>query len=174
MAFHLSHFDWHEGEELMHEKLHVPHQDNPTSPFLTPYGAHLLLLAPLLALGVLDKDGRPWTTLLGGEAGFARPTSQSNIVVRSLVDAKYDPVIKVLLGNKSDETSLEGATSHNAVSALSIDLATRSRVKLSGKLVAGAAEQLGSEGDRTTEAQMVLKIERSLGKEENANFTDGD
>ena len=152
----------------MHKKLHVPHQENPTSPFLTPYAARLLLLVPLLALGTLDDEGRPWTTLLGGEAGFARPLGQSVMGIRNLVDPKFDPVIDRLLSNHDIGESEGQKNKHRAVAALGIDLATRSRVKLAGDMVAGALDQLGGndsakDHEKATEAQMLIKIDRSLG-----------
>ncbi|KAL9029428.1 MAG: hypothetical protein Q9196_002322 [Gyalolechia fulgens] len=159
---------WHEGEDLMHSKLHIPHQENPTSPFLTPYAARLLWNAPLLALGTLDDIGRPWTTLLGGEAGFARPLGQSTIGIRALVDSMYDPVIRCLLGSKDEGDWVDREPKPRPFAALSIDLATRSRVKLAGQMVAGALDKQGGddikeEDARATEAQMVFKVERSLG-----------
>ncbi|KAL9002940.1 MAG: hypothetical protein Q9188_004159 [Gyalolechia gomerana] len=152
----------------MHRKLRVPHQENPTSPFLTPNAARLLLNAPLLALGTLDDTGRPWTTLLGGQAGFARPLGRSIIGIRTLVESVYDPVVHGLLGSKDEGDSVHHDTKSRAFSALSIDLATRSRVKLGGRMVAGALDKLGAvdvedEDAKGTEAQMVLKVERSLG-----------
>lgn len=152
----------------MHSRLHVPYQENPTSPFLTPYAAQLLFNAPLLAVGTLDDAGRPWTTVLGGEAGFARPLGQSNIGIRILVDAIYDPVIRSLLLSNDDGDSVDQGTKSRALSALSIDLATRSRVKLAGLMVAGALEELSADNikdgnAKATEAQMVFKVERSLG-----------
>jgi hypothetical protein len=50
---------WHSGDEQMHKLLRVPNQDNPTSPYLTPYGNMILTRSPLLALGTLDKADRP-------------------------------------------------------------------------------------------------------------------
>lgn len=158
---------WHEGEETMHKRLHVPYQENPTNPFLTPYGARLIRESPLLALGTLDVHGRPWTTLLGGEAGFARPLGQSIMGIRTLVDPMYDPVTKTLLGRKHEDDAGEQSNEHHAVSALAIDLNTRSRYKLAGTKVAGALGHLGNDSDdgrvKPTEARLVIKVEQSLG-----------
>ncbi|KAL8873758.1 MAG: hypothetical protein Q9174_000821 [Haloplaca sp. 1 TL-2023] len=164
MAFHYANrIGWHEGENYMHNQLHVPYQDNPSSPFLTPSAARLLPNVPLLALSTLDKAGRPWTTLLGGEAGFVRPLGQSNIGIRILVDPKLDPVTSLLLGRENGGSGEEPYETIRPVAALGIDLETRSRVKLTGRM--GAIEGLK---DRTAdqlvmEAQMVIKIEQSLG-----------
>ncbi|KAL8905054.1 MAG: hypothetical protein Q9207_002869 [Kuettlingeria erythrocarpa] len=164
---------WHEGEDEMHSKLRVPYQDNPTSPFLTPYGARSVSNSPLLALGTLDEAGRPWTTLLGGEAGFARPLGQSIVGIRTLVDPAYDPVVRTLLGGTHEENVPGQSSQHHAVSALSIDPATRSRCKLAGTMVAGALDQVGTNlGDTqapSKEGQMVIKVEQSLGLNPTSN-----
>ncbi|KAI4117831.1 MAG: hypothetical protein LQ345_002017 [Seirophora villosa] len=138
---------WHQGEDAMHRTLRVPDQENPTSPFLTPYAARFLQSSPLLALGTLDDTGRPWTTLLGGEAGFARPLAQSIIGIRTLVDPVHDPVIASLLGREHQDNSVDPSTKNRAVSALAIDLATRSRYKLAGKMVAGDLDHSAKDSD---------------------------
>ena len=168
MAFvHTGSIGWHEGEEKMHTLLRVPNQDNPTAPGLTPYGAHMLQRAPLIAIGTLDNDSRPWTTLLGGEPGFARLIGNSIIGVKTLVDTKYDPVVELLVGGKQDGEVSEEKGNGRIFSGLAIDLATRSRVKIAGRMVAGALGRIGSEserdGDGVGEAQLVFKIEQSLG-----------
>lgn len=147
----------------MQKRLHVPFQENPTSPFLTPYASRLLPKAPLLALGTLDDAGRPWTTLLGGETGFVRPLGQSNIGIKTLVDSTYDPVIGILLSSSHDGVSAELHNKHRIVSGLGIDLATRSRVKLAGKLLAAALGDVATHATKATEAQIVLRVEQSLG-----------
>lgn len=158
----------------MHRTLRVPDQENPTSPFLTPYAARFLQSSPLLALGTLDDTGRPWTTLLGGEAGFARPLAQSIIGIRTLVDPVHDPVIASLLGREHQDNSVDPSTKNRAVSALAIDLATRSRYKLAGKMVAGDLDHSAKDSDhgqvQPIEAQMVIRVEQSLGMSLAATF----
>ncbi|KAL8812236.1 MAG: hypothetical protein Q9200_001177 [Gallowayella weberi] len=165
MAFVLSdQMVWHEGEILMQQKLHVPYQENPTSPFLTPYAARLLPGAPLLALGTLDSTGRPWTTIFGGEPGFVRPLGQSNIGIKAVVDLTYDPVMDILLGSKYDDDRGDQREKNHPMSGLSINLETRSRIKLAGKFIAGAlGAVLTQAGAKATEAQIVVKVEQSLG-----------
>lgn len=152
----------------MQSLLHVPEQENPTSPGLVPYGIHILMRSPLLALGTLDHIGRPWTTLLGGEPAFARPIARSVIGVNTLVDRKYDPVLEILLGDGKDGEVVGQGNSGQMVSCLPIDLMTRSRLKISGKMVAGALEETGSESgegeDGVGKVQLVIKVEHSLGK----------
>ena len=167
MAFiHSSDVGWHEGEQQMHNLLHVPFQENPTSPFLTPGAAALLQKSPLLAIGTLDGSGRPWTTIWGGDSGFARSLGSSIIGIKTPVDQLYDPVIEILVGGRPDGEIIREEGEGRIVSGLCIDLATRSRVKLSGRMVAGALGAIGPEKDGeapTGQVQLVIKVDQSLG-----------
>lgn len=165
---HTTPIEWHQGEEKMHALLHVPDQDNPTSPGLSPHATRLLQKSSLLAIGTLDDCGQPWTTLLGGGPGFARSLGQSIVGVKTLVDRRYDPVVEVLVGGRQDGEVYEEGKGGRLMSALGIHLATRDRVKLSGKSVAGALVTHGSGAltdERTAaELQAVFTIQRSLGE----------
>ena len=68
---------WHRGEDERHRLRQVPEQDNPASYFLS--AAHQLTQSTLLALGTIDSEGRPWTSLWGGERGFEMAISQESI-----------------------------------------------------------------------------------------------
>lgn len=146
---------WHEGEERLHHLLRVPHGDNPTAPYLSARAASLVQQSPLLALGTLDSQGRPWSTIWGGTAGFAMPVAESLIGLQTQVDTKYDPVVQALLtGNQTD------AYTGKMVSGLAIDLENRRRVKLYGRMVKGSLSD-GDEGQ--AQAQVFVHIEESLG-----------
>ena len=157
---------WHEGEKAMQSLLHVPEQDNPTASGLTPYGVHVVQKSPLLALGTLDANHRPWTTLLGGQSAFMRRLGGSAIRVEALFDEKHDPVIKILTGRNHE--AVEQGRGAPIVSGLPIDLMTRSRLKFSGKLVTGGIDRAGHEGEGKSKAvgqgELVIKIEESLGR----------
>ncbi|PQE29614.1 hypothetical protein CJF30_00009228 [Rutstroemia sp. NJR-2017a BBW] len=146
----------------MHARLRVPQQDNPTSPFLAPYAANLLVRSPLLAIGTLDASGRPWTTLWGGEPGFSWPVAQSVIAVKTTVDREFDPVVEILLGKDANGTVQQETTDNGRmVGGLAIDLQARRRVKLYGRMAAGALKE--TSGKDVAEASLVVKIEQSLG-----------
>lgn len=162
--------EWHDGEKFMHSFLRVPEGENPTFPGLSSYGSHLVLTSPLLALGALDKDGRPWTTIIGGEPTCMRPMGHSTIAVNSLVDLKYDPVLQIIQEVQAQDGEENGSI---IIGGLPIDLASRNRVKLSGRLLSG---RLGLEmknrlnddhgdddDDGFGEARLVIKVESSLG-----------
>jgi ferredoxin-NADP reductase/predicted pyridoxine 5'-phosphate oxidase superfamily flavin-nucleotide-binding protein len=169
MAFSMA-VPWNTGEVRMHDLLRVPLQDNPTSATLTPQASSMLQRAPLLALGTLDEQSRPWTTLWGGSPGFSEPLGSSFICTRTLVDSKHDPVVQALLnGNKSVEM-LQPQEKGKLVAGLAIDLMTRKRVKIAGRMVAGAISKVdvgGQELDdgpaRQDRIQLVLIIDQSLG-----------
>ncbi|ESZ90947.1 hypothetical protein SBOR_8665 [Sclerotinia borealis F-4128] len=160
MAFQLA-TEWHAGEEEMQKRLRVPQGENPTSPYLSPYAANLLTRSPLLALGTLDSSGRPWTTLWGGEAGFAWPVAQSVIAVKATVDLEYDPVSEFLLGKSSNGQIKREDSPGRMVGGLAIDLESRKRVKLYGRMAAGTLKETAGNG--VAEASLVVKIEQSLG-----------
>ncbi|EGY14423.1 uncharacterized protein VDAG_05587 [Verticillium dahliae VdLs.17] len=74
--------------------------------------------------------------------------------VRARVDAANDPVLRALWGGRvvGEQVVRSG---DKVVSGLGIDLQTRDRVKLMGRLVAGAVAQ--------GEVQMAVRVEGSLG-----------
>ncbi|TKA79524.1 hypothetical protein B0A49_01090 [Cryomyces minteri] len=134
---------------------------------LIPRAAQMLQQAPLLALGTLDSQDRPWTTIWGGESGFSRPLGNSIIGIRTLVDRKYDPVVETLFRGNVDGEVVREEGKGRMVGGLTIDLESRKRVKLYGRMVAGAVSTVGDEkegGDRGQgEVQLVVQIEQSLG-----------
>ena len=162
-----SNVSWHEGEQQMHALLHLPERENPTSYGLAPYGIRILHRSPLLAIGTLDHEGHPWTTLLGGEPGFARYLGRQSIVgVETLADRVLDPVLSTLNSNRHQRDITQDETNDRIMSALAINPATRERVKLSGSIVVGSfgqSESKTGEEDNVGTVQLVMKIEQSLG-----------
>ena len=182
---------WHDGELAMHHMLHVPTRPNPTTPGLGASYAYRVAASPLVALGTLDAAGRPWTTVWGGEAGFARPVAQGVLGVVGTVDTVHDPVFRALWGRDAEgadeEHVIEGTAAEPQVfrpadgegkmmSGLSIDLSTRDRVKLAGRMMAGAVlprapaksapePGAGSESpaEGVAEVQLAMVVTESLG-----------
>lgn len=170
MAFSLG-MSFHAGETKMHKLLEIPYLDNPTSTMLTPQAAYRLQQAPLLAIGTLDSQGRPWTTLWGGTQGFSEMLGGGIIGTRTLVDTKYDPVIQALLGHAGKGEMVSG--NEKMIAGLTIDLMERKRVKIFGRMIAGCIDELTTKGEGHSEAenssdvqnqiQLITKIEQSLG-----------
>ncbi|KAF3037128.1 hypothetical protein E8E12_007822 [Didymella heteroderae] len=173
MAFSMA-MGWSEGESKMHSLLHVPPQDNPTSTMLTPQASFMLQRAPLLAIGALDNELRPWTALWGGAPGFSEPIGGDFVGTRTLVDSKFDPVVQALVGDAEKGEMLQPQGEGRMLSGLALDLVTRKRVKLAGKMVAGTTRSVGIEVEEGTalpssaptkqdQIQLVTKIEQSMG-----------
>ena len=159
---------WHEGEQRMHKLTKVEKRENPNSPCLTPGAANMIQRAPLLALGTVDGSGRPWATVLGGQTPVAQPVARSVIGIRTLVDSKTDPVIDILFKGRGDGEVVKEQGAGRMIAGLTIDLEKRQRVKLYGRLVAGALSSIGDVQDKYTsgsagQVQLVVKIEQSLG-----------
>ena len=161
--------DWHEGEEIMHRKLRQPHLDNPTISTLSHQAMVMLERAPLIAIGCLDTDSRPWTTLVGGEMGFSQTLARGVIGMRTPVAARHDPVIEALLGKEARGEVVKEEGEGRMIGGLAINLETRKRVKLYGRMIAGALGSSGSQASfdgeaKHTEMQLAVRIDQSLGK----------
>ena len=173
------HSQWHPGEQAIQRMLGVPTRNNPTVHGLKQAHAHRVTVSPLVAFGTLDEHGRPWVTVWGGEAGFCRPIAEDVLGVNSTADARFDPVVQALFtprrdAQKSDpgETGLEpggnGIITEEPVryeggkvmAALSIDLATRDRLKLAGRFLVGSAVHTVP---GVANLQMAFAVEEALG-----------
>lgn len=142
--------------------------DNPTVPMLSPQAANMLQRAPLLAFGALDPEGRPWTTVWGGRTGFSRPLGNSTIGIRTFVALELDPVVEVLVGRGAEGEIVKEEGDGRLLSGLAIDLDTRKRVKLAGRMVAGSLGSVHEDdaaGDdlRQGVLQLVARIDETLG-----------
>lgn len=156
----------------MHDLLRVPHFDNPTSTMLTPQAAFRLQQAPLLAIGTLDPQDRPWTSLWGGKHGFSETLGGGIIGTRTLVDAAHDPVVQALVGQAQKGEMVSG--NEKMVAGLTIDLMERKRVKIFGRMIAGCVNEVKVEVEddhikpdgmpaMQSQVQLITKIEQSLG-----------
>ncbi|OKL56242.1 hypothetical protein UA08_08544 [Talaromyces atroroseus] len=164
---------FNDGEIALQISLKVPSTLNPTSLFLTPNGQFMISHAPLLALGALDADGRPWSTVWGGEPGFASVIDTDIVGMRALVDRIYDPVVDALFdqSNVADGSSIRAEGGNKMISGVIIDLEKRKRVKLYGKVILGTLEDpegnspegISKLSGKRGQAQLVVKIEESLG-----------
>ncbi|KAK0641050.1 hypothetical protein B0T16DRAFT_419024 [Cercophora newfieldiana] len=157
-----THNGWHAGERTVHSllRVHTSARGNPTSPGL-PYSYGMRVASsPLLAVGTLDSQGRPWSTLWYGERGFARMVAQGVLGVQSLVGTVGDPVVEALGLGGEEEGGMVKPEGGKMMSALSIDLESRDRVKLMGRMVVGA---LGDGEGGVREVQVAMAVEGSLG-----------
>jgi len=172
MAFAMA-MPWNEGEEKMHKLLRIPPLHNPTVSMLSPQASFMLQKGSMLALGTLDAECRPWTTLWGGSPGFSEPLGGGLVGTRTLIDGKHDPVVQALVGDAVDGEMLQPRDGGKTIAGLAIDLMTRKRVKIAGKMVAGTVQEIHVEPEnggndskapsKQKQIQLVTKIEQSLG-----------
>ncbi|KAK4128548.1 hypothetical protein N657DRAFT_639027 [Parathielavia appendiculata] len=154
---------WHPGERAVHSLLKVPTSSrrNPTAVGLPASYAHRVTVSPLLAVGTLDDQGQPWTSLWGGERGFTQPVAQGLLGMQSIVDKAHDPVIRALMGTAADEEVFQ-PDDDRIMSGLSIDLESRDRVKLAGKMLVGTVAGQ-AHNDTIGEAQIAMIVQESMG-----------
>ncbi|KAF3076332.1 hypothetical protein CFAM422_001432 [Trichoderma lentiforme] len=149
----------HEGEVAMYKTLKLPISGDPTSSGLPMNHAVRAMQSPLVAVGTLDKKGRPWTTVWGGDIGCARPVAEDVLRFDSKVDTQHDPVFSALLGSdkgKAGHAVLQNEKKRKMMAALTIDLEGQDRVKLMGKMLAAME---GKDG----RVRIAMDIEESLG-----------
>lgn len=134
MALFYHPLPFHPGEISLHYKLHIsqnPDFENPTIPHLSPLLSRQLQISPLIALGTIDCQGWPVTTLLGkggggsgstteGEGGeeegeeepLAQPLGRNGVMgIKAQVEGLWDPVVEVLVGGKGDGDGGSGSGS---------------------------------------------------------------
>ncbi|KAL7622288.1 hypothetical protein AAE478_007792 [Parahypoxylon ruwenzoriense] len=157
---------FHPGEQAIQRLLRVPPRDNPTHFGLPLALGYRVARSPIVAFGALDRRGRPWATIWGGEAGFCRPIAQGVLGVRATADVRHDPVLREFIGKDGEEGEIaednvvvrpEGG---KLMAGLSIDLETRDRVKIAGRMVVGTVTRTEpGVGD----LQLAVQVEESLG-----------
>lgn len=164
----------HAGEVQVRAAMHAPPDHNPTFVGLSPQLANHLQIAPLISIGTLDAEGRPWAALWGdGSRDLGRAIGEGLIGVRTAVPAKHDPVIEALMGKENVVRPTVGADGRpepgKMIAGLTIDLETRKRVKLFGRMMAAGLgskendDESGNKSQAQSEIQLVVNIEQSLG-----------
>lgn len=173
MAY-LQSFEWHDGERAVQRRIGVDDRDdNPTSPFLAAMFASRIPRYPLMAVGTLDDQDRPWVTLWGtGSPPLSQAIAQNVIAIRSEVDASFDPVVQAIWKGQDDGEIVRHEGAGKLFSALGVNLEQRSRLKLAGKIIAGALNaddeaESATKDDGTTRAksgniQLAANIEQCL------------
>ena len=148
----------------MQEALGVPPTRNPTNPGLPARYDMRITASPLVALGTVDARGRPWTTIWGGERGFARRAAEGVLALNSVVDRRWDPVLETLWEGEGEGEGEGGAVvrRERVMSARAIDLETRDRLKLAGGLTSGVVVK-GEGAGGETRVQLAMAVTESLG-----------
>lgn len=94
----------------------------------------------------------------GGEPGIARPVGDSMIMMDTPAQNKDDPVLQFLLESTPVNQAAQSHGEKPIIGGLAIDLESRMRLKLHGRLQAG---QVSYEG-QTRRAQLLFDIDASL------------
>ncbi|AZF22220.1 pyridoxamine 5'-phosphate oxidase family protein [Pseudomonas sp. R3-52-08] len=123
---------WHSGERQLQESAGVAERMAVIGPkvirdHLPEQHRDFFPLLPYLMLGVVDEHGIPWATMLEGAPGFAHSPDPQRLQIDSL-PCKSDP-------------ARAGLTVGAAVGVLGIDLNTRRRNRMNGRI--GALDQDG-------------------------------
>lgn len=193
MALFYHPLPFHPGEISLHHKLHIspnPDFENPTIPLLSPLLSRQLQISPLIALGTIDFQGWPVTTLLGksgggsserkeeGEEPLAQPLGRNGVMgIKAQVEGLWDPVVEILVGGKDGDGDGEGSGSGSEkvvvrreeegkgrmISGLTIDLERRKRVKFFGRMVVGALGwRRRGEGDDDGREESIAEMQLVL------------
>ena len=171
-TLHEAPLGWHLGEKAIHSLLRAPtsQTENPTVKGLPARYAFRVADSSLVAFGALDAQGRPWTTVWGGEKMFARQVARDVLAVQCLVDKRNDPVVRALLGPAADSEEvvrpvrlLAEGQEPKLMSALSIEPETRDRVKLAGCMAVGTVASKDGVGRSVGEIQVAMLVQESLG-----------
>ncbi|AZF27551.1 pyridoxamine 5'-phosphate oxidase family protein [Pseudomonas sp. R2-60-08W] len=116
---------WHSGERQLQESAGVAERMAVIGPkvirdHLPEQHRDFFPLLPYLMLGVVDEHGIPWATMLEGAPGFAHSPDPQRLQIDSL-PCKSDP-------------ARAGLTVGAAVGVLGIDLNTRRRNRMNGRI----------------------------------------
>ncbi|MFL1549625.1 pyridoxamine 5'-phosphate oxidase family protein [Pseudomonas sp. D47] len=116
---------WHAGERQMQESAGVAERMAVVGPkvirdHLPEQHRDFYPLLPYLVLGAVDAQGIPWATLLEGAPGFAHSPDPQTLQVDSM-PSKGDPALPAILSGGS-------------VGLLGIDLNTRRRNRMNGRI----------------------------------------
>ena len=144
---------------------------NPTSTAFPPAHGKRIAENELMAVGVLDDSGRPWTTIWGGQRGFADRIAEGTLRIRALVDRMHDPVAQALLpitvdGRHQQQCPDTASDGLKLISGISIDFESRDRVKVMGRLLAAEIlerDKNQPDGKLVSEVQLSMRVQESTG-----------
>ena len=130
---------WHEGERAVQERAGSAErlERRVFPPFLPADHRWFLAQLPLLAVGSVDADGRPWASLLSGAPGFATSPDPQTLRIPAVAPA----------GDPLRETIVPGAP----VGVLGIDFAMGARIRINGRVT------------ETDESGFSLAVDQSFG-----------
>ena len=124
---------WHRGEVLLHTKLGVAERMAAFGPnvirnFMPDQHRDFYGQLPLMLIGSVDDDGNPWASVLEGTPGFAHSPSPRQLAI----DARPS----------ADDPATPGLTPGAAVGLLGIELHSRRRNRINGRITANTSAGL--------------------------------
>jgi len=133
---------FHPGEQLLQERLGVRARMNELGPkvirdHMPEQHRELFEKLPILMIGALDKESRPWTTLLTGQPGFVQAPDSFHLEVKAN-PVPFDPVLNQL------------KTGSN-IGLLGIELETRRRNRMNAEIT------------QFKNGKLKLKVKQSFG-----------
>lgn len=133
---------WHAGEIALQSQVgvadHMAHVGHAIfRPYLMEPQRAFYARLPFLVIGAVDPDGMPWATIRAGRPGFLASPAPS--------------VLTVEAGRDMNDPAESGMTDGAALGLLGIDLATRRRLRLNGRL------------RRSGDARFRVLVEQSFG-----------
>ncbi|MDD7912128.1 pyridoxamine 5'-phosphate oxidase family protein [Pseudovibrio exalbescens] len=115
---------FHEGEIAVQEKLGVRRVEDMARKFVRPFmpDQHRLFFEnqPFVVMAARDETGRPWVSLLSGNGRFASSASSTRLILKGALPR--------------DDALAKAAFENTDVGLLGIELATRRRNRVNGKL----------------------------------------
>ncbi|MFB8005077.1 pyridoxamine 5'-phosphate oxidase family protein [Nocardia sp. NPDC056000] len=119
-------------------------------------------------LGTVDAHDRVWTTVLGGDAGVVRPVAAGVLGVHARSRGPllgFDPVLEALFAGHElrDGVIARHEGGGKLVGGLAIDLETRSRVKISGRVLGGTVVATDQQAGTSADVQLAVAVEETLG-----------
>jgi predicted pyridoxine 5'-phosphate oxidase superfamily flavin-nucleotide-binding protein len=124
---------WHRGEIAVQARVGVdPARREALAPLLRPFldAQHRAFYPqlPMLVAGAVDEDGFPWATILEGGPGFLRVPDERHL--------------RIGAAPAGDDPARPGLAAGRPVGLLGIELPTRRRNRLNGRIVAADAQAL--------------------------------
>ncbi|KAG0316533.1 hypothetical protein BGZ99_006837 [Dissophora globulifera] len=148
---------WHDGERKIQDLLHVREAVEGASrifrPYLTHQQEHFVAGLKYIYLGTLDKEGRPWVSMVTGPRGFMGNSQGLTLEVKTIMPPS-DPIFANL---NRGEVCRNGS---HKFGGISIDFTNRRRNKING--AAFPAEILVAD-EETGELHVRFTVEQTIG-----------
>ena len=122
---------WHDGERAVHRRLGLTEQIEAIGgrnirPAMPDQHRMFFAQLPFLVAGSVDREGRPWASILSGRPGFATSPDPRRLEVAA-APALGDPLAEALVPG-------------GRIGLLGIELPTRRRNRVNGRIVAADDE----------------------------------